>query len=50
MQAEHEIDAILQHLEYQNAILFKLLAHAGISVEQLEVRPATRKTADRSDA
>lgn len=33
VRAEHEIDAILQHLEYQNALLLKLLAHAGIQPE-----------------
>ncbi|OAN40547.1 hypothetical protein A6A03_04340 [Chloroflexus islandicus] len=34
LRAEREIDAILQHLEYQNALLHKLLAHAGIPVEE----------------
>ncbi len=34
LRAEREIDAMLQHLEYQNALLHKLLAHAGIPVEQ----------------
>jgi uncharacterized membrane protein len=35
VRAEHEIDAILQHLEYQNAILLKLLAQAGINADLL---------------
>lgn len=39
VRAAHEIDAVLQHLEYQNAILLKLLAQAGISVEQLNTPP-----------
>lgn len=37
LRAEREIDAILQHLEHQNALLYRLLAHAGIPVEQAEL-------------
>lgn len=33
VRAEHEIDAILQHLEYQNTLLQTLLDHAHIRTE-----------------
>jgi uncharacterized membrane protein len=42
LRAEREVDAVLQHLEYQNALLLKLLERAGISVEGLGERPHER--------
>lgn len=39
LRAEHEIDAILQHLEYQNALLLRLVAQAGISLDDLHQPP-----------
>lgn len=39
LRAEHEIDAILQHLEYQNALLLRLVAQAGINLADLHQPP-----------
>lgn len=49
VRAEHEIDAILQHLEYQNAILLRLLAHAGIDAEQPVPPSVTPEVSRRPD-
>jgi len=49
VRAEHEIDAIMQYLEEQNAMLLKLLAHVGISAEQIRAAtPAAPVTDQRT--
>jgi uncharacterized membrane protein len=35
IRAEEEIESILSHLEYQNAILIAMLQKLGLSVEQV---------------
>ncbi len=50
VRAEREIDAILQHLEYQNALLHKLLAHAGIPVEPPDIQLPGRGTSEPTGA
>ena len=35
VKAEHEIEVILQHLEYQNEILMKMVAKLGVDLQEL---------------
>ena len=35
MKAEHEIEVILQHLEYQNEILMKMVEKLGVDLATL---------------
>ena len=35
VKAEREIEAVLHHLEYQNALLIALVKHQGLQLEQL---------------
>ncbi|ABU58671.1 DUF1003 domain-containing protein [Roseiflexus castenholzii] len=50
LRAEREIDAILQHLEYQNALLHTLLIKVGIPTDQLPPIPAfTAQTTNETE-
>ncbi|GIW01642.1 DUF1003 domain-containing protein [Roseiflexus sp.] len=50
LRAEREIDAILQHLEYQNALLHALLIKTGIPNDQLPPIPVfTVQTTNKTE-
>jgi len=39
VKAEHEIEVILQHLEYQNDILMKMVAKLGVDLHEVVGKP-----------